>query len=95
MTKLALFWAILGVLVPPVLAQVDIYEDAGSSGMVFLKIGVGARGSALAGAYSAVADNSMAVFWNPAALVNLEGSDIYFAHSEYVYNIRYDAVSVG
>jgi hypothetical protein len=75
-------------------AQESIYEDAGSSGMVFLKIGVGARSSGLAGAYSAVADNSMAVFWNPGRLASLEGTDISFSHSEYVEDIRYDAVSI-
>jgi hypothetical protein len=95
MIRLALTCVLLTTLVPPLLAQEGIYEDAGSSGMVFLKIGVGPRGSALAGAYSAVADNSMAVFWNPAGLVNLEGNDIYFAHSEYVENIRYEVVSAG
>lgn len=75
-------------------AQDSIYEDAGSSGMVFLKIGVGARSSGLAGAYSAVADNSMAVFWNPAGLTNVGGTDISFAHNEYIEGIRYEVVSL-
>ena len=86
--------AVLLLCVIPLGAQENIYEDAGSAGMVFLKIGVGARSSGLAGAYSAVADNSMAVFWNPAALANVKGSDISFAHSEYIEDVRYEVVSM-
>jgi hypothetical protein len=94
MPKPVLSVIVLLLLAFPLCGQESIYEDAGSSGMVFLKIGVGARSSGLAGAYSAVVDNSMAVFWNPAGLVNLEGTDISFSHSEYVENIRHEVVSV-
>ncbi|MFQ5905443.1 MAG: PorV/PorQ family protein [bacterium] len=88
-----LIFSVLLFLLPFSLSAEEIYEGAGTAGMVFLKIGVGARGSGLAGAYSAVADNSMAIFWNPAGLVNVEGTDISFAHSEYVENTRYEIVS--
>lgn len=82
------------VLVACSLPAEEIYEGAGSSGMVFLKIGVGPRGSGLAGAYSAVADNSMAVFWNPAGLAGIKGTDMAFAHNEYVEGMRYDVASL-
>jgi len=94
MSKPVLFAVVFSVIALPLCAQESIHEDAGSSGMIFLKIGVGARSSGLAGAYSAVADNSMAVFWNPAGLANIEGTDISFAHSEYVEDIRYEVVSL-
>jgi hypothetical protein len=73
----------------------DIFKDAGTAGLVFLKIGVGARASGLAGAYSAVADKSTAVFWNPAGLANLKGMDASFAHDQYVEGMKYETVSAG
>ena len=86
--------SILLILVACSLPAEEIYEGAGLSGMVFLKIGVGPRGSGLAGAYSAVTDNSMAVFWNPAGLAGLTGTDMAFAHNEYVEGMRYDVASL-
>jgi hypothetical protein len=94
MLRFATYFCVVLLAAAPLCAQENIYEDAGSSGMVFLKIGVGARSSGLAGAYSAVADNSMAIFWNPAGLVNMAGTDISFAHSEYIEDIRYEVVSL-
>ena len=87
-------FSILLVLIACSLPADEIYEGAGLSGMTFLKIGVGPHGSGLAGAYSAVTNNSMAVFWNPAGLACLKGTDIAFAHNEYVEGMRYDVASL-
>jgi hypothetical protein len=38
------------------------------TGFTFMKIGVGARPVAMGGAYTAVADDANALFWNPAGL---------------------------
>lgn len=45
----------------------------GTCGSQFLKLGVGARPVAMGGAYTAVADNADALFWNPAGLTQLPG----------------------
>ncbi len=39
-----------------------------ATGSTFMKIGVGARPVAMGGAYTAVADDANALFWNPAGL---------------------------
>lgn len=39
-----------------------------STGFTFMKIGVGARAVAMGGAFTAVADDANALFWNPAGL---------------------------
>ena len=41
----------------------------GTRGANFLEIGVGARGLALAGAYTALAEGVTALYWNPAGIV--------------------------
>ncbi len=45
----------------------------GPTGMAFLKLGVGARPMAMAGAFTAVADDANALFWNPAGLAMTRG----------------------
>jgi hypothetical protein len=49
------------------------FTKVGLSGGQFLKIGVGARGTGMAGAHSAVANDVTSIFWNPAGLASVKG----------------------
>lgn len=51
----------------------------GTRGANFLEIGVGARGAALAGAYTAIAEGVTALYWNPAGIAELEGPAAAFS----------------
>lgn len=63
-------------------------ENVGTAGGQFLRIPVGARAVALGKAYSAVATDGSAPFWNPAGIMRTPGRTNYFAgHSEYVAEI--------
>ncbi len=57
------------------------FTKVGLSGGQFLKIGVGARGTGMAGAYSAVANDVTSIFWNPAGLVDVQGYGVDFSHT--------------
>jgi len=48
----------------------------------FLDIGVGARGIGMGGAFTALADDASAVYWNPAGLARLEQREISVSHAE-------------
>jgi hypothetical protein len=78
-----------GLLVPagPMIAQDDAEEilsgrgdfnNVGNRSAEFLTIGVSARAVALGGAYTAIADDITAIYWNPAGLGFLEGSEAFF-----------------
>lgn len=54
------------ILVP--LLSFAINFQPGTTGFQFLKLGVGARPVAMGSAYTAVADDANALFWNPAGL---------------------------
>ncbi len=54
--------------------RTDTHLWVGLSGFNFLKIGQGARAVAMGDAYTAVADDINAVFWNPAGLVGVRGT---------------------
>jgi Type IX secretion system protein PorV len=61
-----------------------VHSAAGSTSATFLKIGVGARAVSMAGAFTAVADDPYAVYWNPAGLVYSKGAKhLSFSHNEY------------
>jgi hypothetical protein len=44
-------------------------------------------------AYSAVADGSDAIYWNPAGLARIENRSLSFMHAAYLQNIFYDFTS--
>ncbi|MDI6780915.1 MAG: PorV/PorQ family protein [bacterium] len=55
-------------------------KDAGQSAR-YLRMGVGARALGMGGAYVAVADDSLACYWNPAGLVQLKNKEIQAMYS--------------
>jgi len=56
----------------------------------FLDIGVGARGIGMGGAFTALADDSSAVYWNPAGLARLEKREVSASHAELGNDTRED-----
>jgi len=59
----------------------------GTGSADFLKIPVGARETSLGGAFTAVADNANAVYYNPAGLGLLQNPEISFTHNKFVEGI--------
>ena len=62
----------------------------GTTAAQFLKIGVGSRAQGMGGAFVAVADDISALYWNPAGIANLKGSEAMFMHTEWLADISYD-----
>lgn len=60
----------------------------GTSGAQFLKIGVGARATAMGGSYDAAVDDVEAVFWNPAGLVGVENNSVTVSDTEWIADTR-------
>lgn len=56
------------------------YSNLGSAGAQFLQIPIGARATALGGAYIGVVDDASAIFWNPAGLTNVQNWDAHFSY---------------
>jgi hypothetical protein len=57
--------------------------NLGTSGAQFLKIPVGARASALGGAYTAWGDDATSIFWNPAGIVGVKGGALSASYAEW------------
>lgn len=67
-------------------------QRAGISTAEFLKIGVGARASALGEAFVAISNDASALYWNPAGLVQFKDDQVFFSHNMWVVDINHDYV---
>ncbi|MFH1722990.1 MAG: PorV/PorQ family protein [Elusimicrobiota bacterium] len=61
-----------------------------NSGAAFLKIGTGARPSAMGGAYTAIASDVDAMYYNPGGLANLTRRELGATHAEWLLDTRFD-----
>ncbi|MDO8628864.1 MAG: PorV/PorQ family protein, partial [Phycisphaerales bacterium] len=59
----------------------------------FLDIGVGARGLGMGEAYTALADDANALYWNPAGLSRLEKREFAASHAELFESTRLDSLA--
>ncbi len=70
-----------------------LYAPAAKAGpagdaMPFLKVDAGARGAAMSGAYSALGDDALSVFYNPAGTALLDRKELLLGHTEWLEGIR-------
>jgi len=68
-------------------------KAAGTTSADFLNLPIGARGSGMGGAYSAISEDASAVYWNPAGLVQIPKLSAIFMRSQYVAGISYQYVA--
>ncbi len=65
-------------------------SKTGTTAAQFLKIGVGARATAMGSAYVALANDASALFWNPAGIARLSGNEAILVHTEWLADINFD-----
>jgi hypothetical protein len=66
------------------------YSQAGETGLSFLKLGVGGRALGMGEAYSAVAADPNAMFYNPAAMSQADDAQILLMHKEWIQGVKTD-----
>ncbi|MBI4369037.1 MAG: PorV/PorQ family protein [Elusimicrobia bacterium] len=90
-SKFLFLVAITYNLHPATLFSGDFSASAkGTTTAGFLKLGASARPAALGEAYTAMADEADAVYWNPAALNLVRGRSASFTHALYVESTAFD-----
>ncbi|HHZ89534.1 TPA: PorV/PorQ family protein [Candidatus Poribacteria bacterium] len=84
------------ILIVTILIIVNIVDvkavnlNVGRDGWAALKIGVGARASAMGDTFVAVADDVNSIYWNPSGLGRLARPQFSAMHSEWLAGIRYE-----
>ncbi len=68
---------------------------AGTAGATELLIPVGSRGSAMAGSVVANSYGVDALYWNPAGLAWLDGTEVMFTHLPYIADIDVNYLAFG
>lgn len=67
------------------------FSKSGSAGMQFLKVGVGARETAMGEAVTALVNDANSVFWNPAGLAMVEKRELSISHNQWLVDSKYNA----
>jgi len=89
--KIIMLVTLLSVLT---FAPLKAFEKVGTTSFQFLKVVADARSMSMAGAYTSVVDHSDAVFWNPAALTQVEGLDVSVSYMDYFLDVRHFSTAV-
>jgi hypothetical protein len=89
-TKLLLVIALLLLGRP---GQLSAFEKVGTTSFQFLKVYPGARASAMSGAFSSIAVNSDAVFWNPAGITRVANFDASVNYIGWLVDTKHYALS--
>jgi hypothetical protein len=78
-------------------AQSQNFEEnvskRGTTAANFLEIGVGAKAIAMGGAFTALANDPSAMFWNVGGIAKLERTSFFFNHSEWIAETNFDFVA--
>ncbi|KAA3615268.1 MAG: hypothetical protein D8M58_22145 [Calditrichaeota bacterium] len=83
------------ILLCLLLLQVSIgwAQKVGTTSFQFLKVLTDARATAMGEAYSSVATGSDAVFWNPARLTYVKGTDLAASYMDYFLDVKHFSFS--
>jgi len=82
----------LALFLATAVASASFAGGPGSTGGVALKIPVGARPTAMGGAFTGLADDGNALFANPAGLATLSSPELLLAHTMYLAEINYEVL---
>jgi len=63
---------------------------AGKTGLAFLQIGAGGRAVGMGEAFTAVANDASATYWNPAGIAVLDRSEFLFMHNKWFQDISHN-----
>ena len=66
------------------------FIKVGAAGSQFLKIGVGGRGNAMAGAFTSVTNDLTSIHWNPAGVADVKFMSGHFSYTSWFANFDHN-----
>lgn len=76
-------------------SEVAAQAKVGTTGAQFLELGVSARSMGMGGAFTAVANDVSAVYYNPAGLTSLLGTEVMATYVDMPAGVQYGFVAYG
>lgn len=89
---IALMMVLLAISLSPVYAGNS--QRSGTEGAQELLIPIGSRGTAMGGAVLSTTSGVESMYWNPAGLASLEGTEAMFSHLPYIADIDINFVGL-
>lgn len=69
-------------------------SNVGTTAAAFLNIGVGSRANAMGGAFSAIANDATALYWNPAGISQCIHPELTLNHSDWFLDIYHEFAGI-
>ncbi len=86
--------ALILLLATTLLAPIASAYEPGTSGLLFLRLGVSERAVAMGEAYTALATDATALYWNPAGLASVPTTQLHLMHNEWISSVRQEFVGL-
>ena len=85
---LKLVWSnVLVILLRSTAFGSSIPDKAGTSGLSFLKLGIGARPSGMGEAFTSISGDIFSLYWNPAGVARHTGTEFAFMHNQWFQDV--------
>ena len=81
------------LFLPVQVLATDPFAKVGTYSLMFLKIGPSARATGMGGAFTAVANDASATYWNPAGMVDITRTAVSLEHTFWPADIALDFAS--
>ena len=85
---------VIGSILVLMLSYSCYASGPGTTAANYLKIGVGARATAMGGAFTAIADDATALYWNPAGLSQIKGKQLSASYNSWFAGINQGYLSL-
>jgi hypothetical protein len=90
MKKVSVFFTAAAILALHQAVDGQGISKTGTIAAKFLSIDVGARAVAMGGAFTSIADDATAMFWNPAGIAGIRGTEFLVTYGKWIADIQYN-----
>lgn len=87
---LILIAGLLAFMLPANAIATEPFAKVGTFAMQFLKLGVSARATGMGSAFTAIADDATATYWNPAGIVDVTRTNVSLNHTFWPADVSLD-----
>ncbi len=94
LNKKLIIAGILTILLLPFSINAQKVTKTGTTAAKFLSIGIGPRANAMGGAFSSIANDASAIYWNPAGIAYSDQFQAIFTYSSMFADIKLNYVGV-
>ena len=89
-----IFILVCSILLVAVSVNFAQNDNTGTSAANFLKIGAGSRAAAMGDAYVAMANDVTSLYWNPAGIAHISGTQVGLSYTDWILDINHSFLGI-